>query len=374
MNNIWRKMSLVLFFLLPGLLTLSCVAIGDNIPSASMVSEENSSSALADEGLSSAAGKKLKPSIEPLYTVTTTNNISFGTGSIIKVIEGITPTTKTVDMPLYLDIYEPVDAPEGLRPVVMWMYGNGFVSQLSSRKGNFVPIAHQLASRGYVVIAIDYRTAYSNPAVSEQAQPYLTMVNNTNQYWVPKYFKPPHWPLLTEEQYKRGIAAAYDDGLTALHWIESESERRSLDMSRLVFMGSSSGSTTGNSLAYLSDELGIKTPEISIMIDLWGSMDYSRFDGLSEIEESEADLFIIHSIYDEAIQIANASEMAARAKAIGLSHKFIELEPNPDGITEALKNGTGHGLALVPILKAKAAGDDQTLFEHIIAFLNANLP
>lgn len=303
-------------------------------------------------------------------------------------------------MPLYLDIYEPADAPEGIRPVVMWMYGNGFVSLKSTRAGKFVPIAHQLAARGYVVIAIDYRTAYLNPIVSEQAQPYLNLVNHTNQEWVPLYFngKPNHWPKLSEEQYKRAIAAAYDDGLTALKWIESEAESRSLDMSRLVFMGSSSGSTTGNSLAYLSDELGIKTPKIAIMLSLWGSMDYSRFDGLTEIEDDEAPLFIIHSLYDIAIRFANASQMAARAKAIDLPHELIELKPHPECVidapvglhydyivleldhpsecaTKALAEGEGHGLTEVPILEAKAtAKDNKTLFEHLVAFLDKNLP
>jgi hypothetical protein len=139
-------------------------------------------------------------------------------------------------------------------------------------------------------------------------------------------------------------------------------------------MGSSSGTTTGNSLAYLSDEIGISTPKIAVMLHLWGGMDYSRTDGLDEIEADEAKLFMIHSIGDAAaiggVDYANAKEMGERAAAIGLPYELLTLQPNPNGITPALQAGTGHGLSQVPILEALSDDGQNTLFQRLVNFLN----
>ncbi|MFM7581632.1 MAG: alpha/beta hydrolase, partial [Caldilinea sp.] len=268
------------------------------------------------------------------------------------------------------DLYEPVGAPAGKRPVVMWMFGSGFVDINANRKGRFVPIAQELAARGYVVISIDYRTAHRNPVVSAQAKPYLDqIIAPVDNSWVPFVFS-----TLTEEQYERAIAAAYDDGLTGLNWIVSQAEIRQLDLNRVAFMGSSSGTTTGNSLAYLSNQIGISTPKIAVMLHLWGGMDYSRTDGLDEIEANEAKLFMIHSTGDAAalggVDFANAQEMGARASAIGLPYELLALAPDPNGITPGLQAGTGHGLTQVPILEALSNDGQNTLFQRLVNFLN----
>lgn len=318
----------------------------------------------------------LQPSQTAIYSVTVTNDLQFGVADIISgtmlaaQADGAIQATTNVSIPLYLDLYEPVGASAGKRPVVMWMFGSGFVDINANRQGRFVPIAQELAARGYVVVSIDYRTAFRNPVVSAQAQPYLDqIITPVDNSWVPFVF-----PTLTEEQYERAIAAAYDDGLTGLNWIASQAEIRQLDLNRVAFMGSSSGTTTGNSLAYLSDEIGISTPKIAVMLHLWGGMDYSRTDGLDEIEADEAKLFMIHSIGDAAaiggVDYANAKKMGERAAAIGLPYELLTLQPNPNGITPALQAGTGHGLSQVPILEALSDDGQNTLFQRLVNFLN----
>ena len=325
--------------------------------------------------------ESLLPSLTAIYAVTVTDGIQFGAANIISGTHaaGGIQATSTVSLPLYLDLYEPVNAPPGKRPVVMWMFGSGFTNITANRKGGFVPIAQELAARGYVVISIDYRTAYQNPVVAAQAQPYLQqIIAPVDNSWVPFVFTPPLFPYtLTEDQYERAIAAAYDDGLTALKWIASQAATRQLDMDRLALMGSSSGTTTENSLAYLSDDIGVTTPKIAAMLHLWGGMDYSRGDGLTEIEADEAPLFMIHSINDTAAQggvdYINAKEMGERAAAIGLTYELITLTPDPNGITPALQAGSGHGLSQVPILEA-LSDNGQTLFQRLVNFANSVLP
>lgn len=309
-----------------------------------------------------------RPSLTATYTVTVTDGIQFSAANLIS-------GTSHISLPLYLDLYQPVNAPPGKRPVVMWMFGSGFTDRNANRKERFAPIAQELAARGYAVIAIDYRTAFLNPVVSAQAKPYLDqIVTPFDNSWVPFVFTN---PPLTEEQYERAIAAAYDDGLTALKWLASEADARGFDVSRIALMGSSSGATTEYALAYLSDDLGIATPKIATMLGLWGGMDYSRGDGLTEIEADEAPLFIIHSIGDTAAQggvdYINAKEMAERAAAVGLPYELLTLLPDPNGITPALQAGTGHGLAQVPILEA-VSDNGQTLFQRLVVFLNSVVP
>ena len=316
--------------------------------------------------------RQVTPALTATYSVTVTDGIQFGAANLIS-------GSVNISVPLALDLYEPVNAPAGKRPVVMWMFGSGFTNLAANRKGGFVPIAQELAARGYVVVSIDYRTAYLDPVVSAQAKPYFDqIIAPVDNSWVPFVFTPPFFPgTLTEDQYERAIAAAYDDGLTALKWLSGQANGRQLDMNRVALMGSSSGTTTENSLSYLSDDIGITTPKIAAMLHLWGGMDYSRADGLTEIEADEADLFMIHSIGDTATQggvdYINAKEMGERAAAIGLPYELLTLMPDPNGVTEALKAGTGHGLTQVPILEA-ISDNGQTLFQRLVNFLNGALP
>jgi acetyl esterase/lipase len=307
----------------------------------------------------------LRPSLTATYAVTVSNGLLYDMSNVVS-------GTDAISLPLYLDLYEPLNAPVGKRPVVMWMFASSFTDLNATRKGRFVPIGQQFAARGYVVIAIDYRTAYRNPVISAQALPYLDqIVAPYDNSWVPFVYT---CPPLTEEQYERGVAAAYDDGLTALKWLESEATARNLDMARVALIGSSSGATTELALAYLADDLGITTPMIAAMIDLWGSVDFWRGDGLAEIKSDEAPLFIIHSIGDTALQggvdYINAQQMAAQASTVGLSHELITLTPDPNGITPALQAGTGHGLTQVPILEVPS-DNGQTLFQRAVNFVSS---
>ena len=312
--------------------------------------------------------RKLIPTLTPTYAVTVTDGLLYGMTNLIS-------GTSNISFPLFLDLYEPLNAPAGKRPVVMFMFGSGFTDVNATRKGKFVEVAQQFAARGYVVISIDYRTAYYNPVISAQAKPYLDqIVTPFDNSFIPFIFTN---PPLSEEQYERGVAAAFDDGLTAMKWISGQANGRRLDMRRLVLMGSSSGTTTGDALAYLSNNLGIATPRIAAMLHLWGGLEYSRVDGLAEMESDEAPLFMIHSINDTALQggvdYSNSSEMAAQANLVGIPNEFITLIPDPNGITPALQAGTGHGLTQVPILTA-LSDNGTTLFQRAIVFLTGMLP
>ncbi|MEM7132482.1 MAG: alpha/beta hydrolase [Chloroflexota bacterium] len=275
------------------------------------------------------------------------NGIVYGTGDIIV-------DNKITSKELLLDMYEPLDASGSKRAVVMWLHGGAFV------KGNrdsesFVAIANELAARGYQVLSIDYRTAYMNPVVSEEVQRYYDTIAPHDTSALEALLG------ISEEQYERAIAAAFDDGLTALKWLTESANEWPIDLSRLVLMGSSAGATTINYIAYTADDLGIYRPPIAAVINLWGGLEYTRArGGLATIEVNESPLFLVHSKEDPFVPYENSTQIVARAEAIGLPYEFHSLDGNRHGLTE------------VPILTMQS-DNGYTLFERILLFLERHL-
>jgi acetyl esterase/lipase len=296
---------------------------------------------------------QLKPSLDKTYQVQTTKGMVYGTGDIL-VNGAIMPKN------LLLDIYEPADAPPGRRAVILWFFGGGFTTG-SRNEEKFVVIADELVARGYVVIAIDYRTTLMDPIVSARAQRFYQVIAPYDNNFALDTIENAVGVRVPEEQFERGVAAAFDDGLTALTWLISEAEPHSWDTSRLVLMGSSSGATTANYIAYTADDLGIDRPSIAAVINLWGGLEYTRGrGGLATIEANEAALFLVHSKEDKFVSYANSEQMAAQAAAIGLPYEFHALE------------GSGHGLSQVSLLTVQS-DNGQTLFERMLTFLDRNL-
>lgn len=114
------------------------------------------------------------------------------------------PFSKSDDVPLSLDVYQPPD--EGRFAVLMQIYGGSWQTGSPSRQEWF---SRYFAQRGYLVVAIDYRHA-------------------------PEW----RWP----EQIV--------DVRSALRWISEESPKFGGDPSRIVVIGRSAGAQLAMRLAY----------------------------------------------------------------------------------------------------------------------------
>jgi acetyl esterase/lipase len=123
--------------------------------------------------------------------------------SDVKVTKGI-PVASPDGVPLTITVYQPLA--KGLYPLVVQIYGGAWQRGTPASFANF---ARWLASRGYVVFAIDYRHA---PAA--------------------------HWP------------AQIDDVHTMLAWVRDHAAQYDADTARVAMMGRSAGAQLAMLAAY----------------------------------------------------------------------------------------------------------------------------
>jgi acetyl esterase/lipase len=193
------------------------------------------------------------------------------------------PTGRAVD--LRLDIYEPAGDTAERRPVFVFLFGGGFVAGDREREPRVY--CEQMARRGYVAVAIDYRINQGN-IVSD------------------------------------GIPAAVSDARQALRWLRQNAEQHRLDVDRIVIGGSSAGSITSLFLAYteLERQPGDETSDVAAVMDLWGGL-YSE---VHQMEVGEPPLVIIHGTNDAIVPYGEAEKLRDRAREVDLPHLFHPLQ------------------------------------------------
>jgi acetyl esterase/lipase len=90
--------------------------------------------------------------LAPIYGVSKTSNILYGTGPI---------STSTLN--LRLDLYRPTDIGQGAVPTespgIVLIHGGGF---FSGDKADMAPLAQTYAAYGYTVASINYRLLSNN--------------------------------------------------------------------------------------------------------------------------------------------------------------------------------------------------------------------
>ena len=126
-------------------------------------------------------------------------------------------------VPLTVDIYQPMS--DGAHPVIVQIYGGAWQRGTPGADAVF---AARLASRGYVVFAIDYRHA-------------------------PQW----KWP------------AQLDDVRAALVWVRSHASEFGADASKLVLFGRSAG-------AQLAVVAGLQDPGVSAIISFYGPVNLTN--------------------------------------------------------------------------------------------------
>ena len=284
----------------------------------------------------------LRTTLQPYYGVST-ETLVYGQGDVL--VDG-KPTPKD----LLLDLYQPIGAPPGLRPVLLAIHGGGFVMGSRTHKG-IVNIANGLAARGYVVAAVEYRLAPEHPVPSPRVQGLAALVEPIDMSEVAASLE------LSEAQYKAAVPAAMEDALSALTWLADQAELRSFDRSRLVVLGSSAGAFTTLYTVYHANEFGLATPGAAAVVDLWGGFGFSS--DATALEAGEPPIFIVHGTEDELVPFALSEAVAARARAVGVRYEFYPLV------------GYGHGFAAIDVMTVTV--DGQTIFERMVRFLDSVL-
>ncbi len=252
------------------------------------------------------------PFRQPRFQVKKTTDVVYGQGKVKLPAPG--------EKDLLLDLFEPQgENLPPLRPAMVVIHGGGFKGG-SRRAANMAGLCHELASRGFVCISIDYRMQGDDPDTEG-----LTLM-------------------------ERSIKAAVLDASEAVKWLVSHADKYHVDTKRISIGGGSAGAITSLLLTYGK---GTRTqrPSIAAVIDLWGSLYRSSDD----IEAGDPPVLIIHGVNDKVVPYSGAENIVKRTKAVGVACELY-------AIADA-----GHGVSLSKVI------DGVTLTQRIVNFLDTHL-
>jgi acetyl esterase/lipase len=233
--------------------------------------------ALASDAVPSAAqdGPRGRYVDLVFQSVTRTNGVKYGS-AVDK------PSGQPVD--LFLDVYEPGGDIAVRRAVFVFLFGGGFVAGDREREPRVY--CEQMARRGYVGVAIDYRLNQGNI-------------------------------------FQDGIPAAVADARQSLRWLRANADRYRLDVDRIVIGGSSAGAITSLFVAYTDVERGPDDgpPDVAAAVDLWGGL----YTEVREMAAGEPPLVIIHGTADRLVPFSEAEKLRDRAIETGIPQLFHPL-------------------------------------------------
>ena len=251
----------------------------------------------------------------------TGNPSSFKRLSDIEYGQGAT-TTGSID--LLLDIYQPDAACTAPRPTIFYVHGGGFV--MGDKDDRIVAaLAPRITAEGFNFVSINYRLAGDAPVLSPEFQ-------KVGQAYADDGLLDPQDGLTT------AILASFEDGVTALGWMERNAGTYCLDMTRLGYWGSSAGTFVTLQIAYSLNQFDIERPEPRFVNAWWGVLLRK-----SDLQPGEAPLLILHGEQDPVVPYQQSVDLAARADAVNVRHAFYTLV------------GAGHGFNLRAEAQTRAA-------------------
>ncbi|MEM8964430.1 MAG: alpha/beta hydrolase, partial [Acidobacteriota bacterium] len=280
------------------------------------------------------------PTVDPTYEVSVTTGLVYGHGQVNAPVAG--------EKALLLDLYEPVGT-TGLRPVLVAIHGGGFIG--GSRDNlTFVRMSQEMASRGWVVVSIDYRLLGDDPVLSSRVEPLVAPTTDGAPAFVV--------PTL------RAMLAAVDDGLTLVDWLLANVDALQIDPTKIGVMGGSAGAITSVHLAYVLDNYGISAPSLAFVADYWGGSYIPPGDNAAaanHLGAGEPPLFVVHGTNDPTVEFERSELLVARAENQGVPVEFHPIQ------------GAGHGFGNVDIFTLEAS-PGVTIFQRMTEWTRSVLP
>lgn len=270
------------------------------------------------------------PTPSPTPGPVLTSDIQYGEGA-----------TTNGNIPLLFDLYAPDEPCTANRPTVLFAHGGGFVGGSKSDE-NVPPLAQEMVSRGINFVSIDYRLDPQNPLPS---QPFVDVLDDIAEELGGD---------LGDTSRADAIAAAIEDTVTALNFLESNQDNLCVDTDRIAYWGSSAGAFTVLQVGYGLNQFGIQRPEPAAVVDYWG-----RLFRVSDMEVGEAPFLVLHGTNDPTVDFQNAVDITNQAGVVGLDFAFYTV------------TGGGHGFN--PTGTFTLTVDGQTLLERTADFIEAHL-
>jgi len=261
---------------------------------------------------------------------------------------------------LKLDVYYPNNSSTN-RPVFMFIHGGGFTGGTKT-KPEIVDMASYYASRGWVFVSIDYRTAEE-----------LITTPGTPQEELLTYYKglaPPEWiehtlqGVETTKQFEQAIAMymAQRDAKAALRWIVANADTYNINTDYITVGGASAGAITTialgiSNLGDFRDEISInddptlsttnleQTYEVKSMVYFWGSnVKLELFEdvyGAYLYDSNDPELFMAHGTNDvnPSTPYSEATELQEIYDSLSIHNALVTLEGAGHGAWDATVDG-----------------------------------
>ena len=293
---------------------------------------------------------------ESSYAVLKNENVAYADG-----LGHDGSSTTPFSIPIYLDVYSP-DNNSTNRPVFMFIHGGGFKGGTKT-KPEIVAMGDYYASRGWVFVSIDYRTAEELGSIQgmTQAEVLTYYKGIAPQEWIENTFQ----GAQTTEEVQQAIAMyiAQRDTKAALRWIVANASTYNINKDFITVGGASAGAITTialgiSNLEDFRDEITIsddptlsttnlnETYEVSSMVYFWGSnikLDvFEAVYGLSRYDSNDPELFMAHGDqYDPVTPYDEAIELQGIYDSLGIHNELVTLVGEGHGAWNATVNGKG---------------------------------
>ena len=183
-----------------------------------------------------------------------------------------TTTYQGATIDLKLDIHQPRGDTATKRPVVMWMFGGGWVA---GNRQSMSSWATDSAKRGYVGVTIDYRIR-SASGLDLQAAAY----------------------------------DAYDDAVGAVAWLKANAATYRIDPTAIVAGGYSAGAINAMNLLYLPGQRGPATSPVA------GGVSIAGF-AFANPAAGDPPAIMHHGTNDTTVPLSSAQNTCNRAVNVG---------------------------------------------------------
>ncbi len=238
------------------------------------------------------------PFLDPIYDVVVTSDIVYRHDAPV----GFGSPGGVIDKALELDLYEPVGLglPSEL-PAAILIHGGGFTGG-SKSQSNFVDLANDFASRGYVTVSIDYRL------LGDMVPPV------------------PNPPVDADPIYDT-VVAGIEDAFHAIDWLKDMADDLNVDPDRIVLGGHSAGAFLSMYTGILdpAEIVGLTNMTLDISgLDVAGILDLAGgAEGLEvAVDAGDPPVFIGHSTDDPVVPISNATDIETLLNSFNISYEF----------------------------------------------------
>ena len=291
------------------------------------------------------------------YEVLTDEDIVFANG-LAHTQSSVTPAA----VPLLLDVYSP-DSDSMNRPVMMFIHGGGFTGG-TKQKPEIVEMARYYASRGWVYVSIDYRTAEELGNIDDMSQQEVVDYYRgiAPQEWVERALEGAE----TSKEIQQAVAmyTAQRDAKAALRWVVANAGTYNINTDEIAVGGASAGAITTIALGMTElgdfrDEISIEddstlsttnlnqTYQVQSMVYFWGSnlkLDlFNSVYGVDRYDSDDPELFMAHGTDDRnpSTAYSEATELQGIFDSLGIYNQLVTLEGKDHGAWNATVDGKG---------------------------------